>query len=532
MSNKRRVLVLGLDGYDFDYAAKLMSKGKLPTLSKVLNGSACYRLDHGDAKRTGLAFEHFSSGLSPQDANRWSAVHFDTEKYQAWQEPVRFEPFTRFLNCSTVVFDVPYFDLARDQKVRGVVSWGAHDGGTAQAGQPRDLLDHLLARFGTYPAPQWIYGFAWPSAGKCRTMGEGLRAAVARRSEILTWLFGQQITDWDLAIAVVSELHSASEGLWHGADPGHMLASHPSAEVAADALENVYRAVDDLVADICVRFPDVTLVLFSMHGMGTNSSDVASMALLPELLLKRELGKGMLEPKPEWLSSENGVPKLAPKESWQIPLSHPGVLYGVRQTMVDFTKSVVRNIPGSYNWALPNFTATPRLSWMPAMQYQPYWKKMSAFALPSFYDGRIRINLRGREKCGMVDVKDYGLYREKLATFLHQCVNHHTGYPLVKHILFSEKQDPSTLDSSESDIIVEWDAPALAIEHPEVGIVGPLPVRRPGGHTGGLGMATISGPQIAPGNNSVGSAFDVVPTIFQLLNQTFPSELSGTSLLK
>ena len=47
------------------------------------------------------------------------------------------------------------------------------------------------------------------------------------------------------------------------------------------------------------------------------------------------------------------------------------------------------------------------LDWMPAAGYQRYWHWMPAFALPSFYDGRVRINLRGREASGIVIPADY-----------------------------------------------------------------------------------------------------------------------------
>ena len=42
-------------------------------------------------------------------------------------------------------------------------------------------------------------------------------------------------------------------------------------------------------------------------------------------------------------------------------------------------------------------TATLSTDWVPASRYRSHWATMRAFALPSMYDGRIRLNLRGRE---------------------------------------------------------------------------------------------------------------------------------------
>jgi predicted AlkP superfamily phosphohydrolase/phosphomutase len=42
------------------------------------------------------------------------------------------------------------------------------------------------------------------------------------------------------------------------------------------------------------------------------------------------------------------------------------------------------------------------------MWYQPAWPRMEAFALPSFSEGYVRLNVRGRERDGIVDPADFG----------------------------------------------------------------------------------------------------------------------------
>ncbi len=531
MDTADRVFIVGLDGYDPVYAERLMARGELPCLARIRANSACFALDHGSAKRTGLAFEHFSSGLSPEAGNRWSAVHFDRHHYRAWQEDVRFDPFTRHLDAGTVVFDVPYFRLHGDPRVQGVVSWGAHDPGTSPAGQPPTLLDELLAGFGPYPAPDWIYGFAWPSAEKCRAMGQMLSEAVAKRADIIEWLFCRRLPQWRVGIAVVSELHSASEGLWHGVDPTHPLHAEPSAPAAAAGMVAVYRAVDQLVARLQRALGDVTLLLFSMHGMGSNESDVSSMSLLPELLLRKYTGRAMLAPRANWQAAGDGIPRLAETDSWRIPLANQGASRQLRRRMIDSVKPLARGLMHRYALGLPEFARTSRLNWMPAAHYQAHWRKMPAFALPSFYDGRIRVNLTGRERHGLVLPHDYHTFCNELCGFLRACSNAQTGRPAVRAIEWHGKADPLDLDASEADLVVEWDGAALALYHPDLGKIGPLPYRRPGGHTGGPGAAYIHGYGIHPGDYGIRSAFDVVPTVFDLLGEPFPPQLSGSSLL-
>lgn len=63
------------------------------------------------------------------------------------------------------------------------------------------------------------------------------------------------------------------------------------------------------------------------------------------------------------------------------------------------------------------------------------------------------------------------------------------------------------------------------------GTIGPVPFRRPGGHTGPYGVAYISGGGLEPGDHGVPSTFDVVPTIVDLLGEPRPADMSGASLL-
>ena len=74
---RSRVMVIGLDGLEIEYAEQLMAAGEMPALDDLRRHAARFRLDHGTAQRTGLAWEHVASGLSPEAGRRWAAVEFD-----------------------------------------------------------------------------------------------------------------------------------------------------------------------------------------------------------------------------------------------------------------------------------------------------------------------------------------------------------------------------------------------------------------------------------------------------------------------
>lgn len=518
---KSRVMMIGLDGFELSVADRLLEEGRLPALRRLRDRSASFLLDHGSAKRSGLAWEHVASGLAPDDARRWAAVDFDPDSFGIAQAPTAMKPFPASLDCRTVVFDPPYFDLAQAPSVDGLVGWGAHDPGVVPVSRPGSLGDEIEARFGPYPATRWIYGFVWPWAERTREMAEALERAVEVRSEVAHWLFSERFPDWQLGLIVISEYHSAIEALWHGIDSTHPLHSLPSAEPARRGVENVYEAADRMVGRLMDAFPDASFAIFNLHGMGENDSDLPSMCLLPELLFRHSFGRSYLRRR-EWEKNEAGVPLIAGHRNWQAeiaatlpPMARAGMM----------ARSLLRRARGRLH--LGSESDRFSLGWMPAAYYRKFWPRMQAFALPSFYDGRIRINLKGREREGLVEPADYEKVCEEIERLVRDCRDPITGQPVVADV---ERTAGYDLSPSESDMTIVWKDAPLGFVHPFLGQIGPLPYRRTGGHTGKSGIAYFAGPGLLPGHHGTRSAFDVVPTITDLLGAAPVAGMSGRSL--
>lgn len=534
---RRRVLAIGLDGYEQSLGDKLMAEGALPGLASLRGRSARYLLEHGAAARSGLAWEQVSSGRAPEVTGRWSAVYFDRASYQVWQEGTSLPPFAASLQARTVVFDPPYFDLRQAPAVRGITDWGAHDPGVPFRGRPAELAAEIVARFGAYPARDCMYNVVWPSRERTREMGDLLVRATEIRARAARWLFEERCPDWDFALVVAGEIHSAIEALWHGIDPSHPLHSLPSAEAAAEGLRNVYRATDALVSDLVAAFPDATVVAFAMGGMGPNRSDVASMALLPELLYREAFHQNLLRVKEGWKKAPGGIPMLDGESDWEHDLKP---LISRHATARDRARRAgIRLIPRSLRRILRRYRSARRpdaeemvrlpLDWMPASLYQSHWHAMRFFALPSFYDGRVRINLAGREGQGKVAPADYEAVCGEVESLVRQCRDSGTGEAVVEHVERCQGGDPLQLGPTEADLVIVWRGAALGFVHPGLGQIGPLPYRRTGGHTGPYGMAYLAGDGIAAGDYGIRSSFDVVPTIVELLGEELPG-LSGSSL--
>src|SRR5436190_1031401 len=179
-------------------------------------------------------------------------------------------------------------------------------------------------------------------------------------------------------------------------------------------------------------------------------------------------------------------------------------------------------------------SSSPRalpLDWQAATRYREWWPQMQAFAIPSFYDGRIRVNLRGRERDGVVDPSNYETVLEELESLIRACQDPHTGEPAAATIERSGISDPALLQGTDADLMVVWNRSLCGLEHPEHGLIGPVPFRRTGGHTGPFGFAVVVGNRAEVGDHGVRSAFDVAPTVVDLVGGSPLKNMDGRSLL-
>jgi len=303
------------------------------------------------------------------------------------------------------------------------------------------------------------------------------------------------------------------------------LHSIESAPVAAQAVRAVYSAMDRCIGEMRETFPDATFITVAMHGMGPNDADVAAMALLPELLYRSAFGEPYMKAIPFAGHLADGTPLFAEDGFWDSAL-----LQAIPKKIVEpGLRARLMNRVARFSGLDLGTAAADELDWMPAARYAPFWREMPAFALPSYYDGRVRINVQGRESHGIVRPADYGKVCGQIAEMLGQCTNLLTGDQAVSEIRCPQK-DAADVGEFEADLYVVWKNAPLGLRHPKLGAVGPVPYRRTGGHTGESGSLCIEGPAIFPGNRGTTSSFDVVPTILDLLGEKAALGISGASL--
>jgi len=167
--------------------------------------------------------------------------------------------------------------------------------------------------------------------------------------------------------------------------------------------------------------------------------------------------------------------------------------------------------------------------WHPAAFYRDAWARLPAFVIPGYSDAQVRINLAGREREGLVARDDYERECDDVEAFLRACRDGATGAPVVRDVHRVRGDDPESPEGPPADLIVQLED-ADALEHPEVGAVGPMVAMRTGGHSM-AGFADVAGPGITPGGRGTVRAYDISATIAALLGARPVVSLDGRSFL-
>jgi hypothetical protein len=149
---------------------------------------------------------------------------------------------------------------------------------------------------------------------------------------------------------------------------------------------------------------------------------------------------------------------------------------------------------------------------------------MRWFALPSYGDGHIRINLEGREARGIVPLDMYGAACEEIERMLRELRNARTDEPVVETIRFPRVHGPCSPDGPDADVVVQWrPRPFDAVTHPLTGRIGPFPYQRTGQPTpNGFALYQRSDdvtPTPCPDAQSIG---DLVCSVAAIAGFAFP----------
>jgi hypothetical protein len=399
--------------------------------------------------------------------------------------------------------------------------------------RPAGLFRELRRRFGAHPAWRTQNRGSWWDSARLQRLRSALLEGIERRSRINRALLAEHPAD--LTLLAFSEIHIAGHHFWHLGDRGHP-AQGRNRPPLADFLLEIYRATDRALGDLLEHVPtDANLLVFSPEGGATNSSDLNSLVFLPELLFRWNF------PGRSLLAGGAGQDRPAPL------VSRPRFNDWVETVWNDhFSNLPPRWVPRTARPFFRNMAALPNchfpfyalrrlgaLQWQPPAWYRPWWPRMKAFALPSYGDGCIRINLKGREAQGIVDPQEYDAVCRELGAWLGELRDPRSDRPAVKEVVIvrDRLRHVARERHPDADLLVLWQDHANdMIEEKTLGRLGPVPFWKTGSHHP-AGFVIGRGPDI-PRRAAAGRArvSDLAPTVLGLLGIVQPASLEGRPL--
>ena len=550
----KSTVVIGLDAAQPRPIEKWMAEGHLPNLSKIRDLGTYSRLEN-TVNYCGVPTEYstteplwatFSTGCRADTLGYWDTVSYNPDNYEIVCDVVTsgydYQEYAPFYalgeDYKVAVLDVPVTILSEDVNGVQILGWGGHYPYTVSASNPPEIFSEVIEKYGKNPVLHNDNGLWW-NPKYVTWIQQALTQSIQGHSAIARDLLQQD--DWDLFMMVFGETHTVGHDLYN-----HSQADHPAYNsltkngTKPDPVLSTYKQVDAAMGEILAAAPqDANVLCFSVHGMAANFTDLLSMAVLPELLYRFHYGKAAIAPGK--VGSTPGAIVTKPiRNSWpgevwsQVYETNPVKKLFRTWTHKKFLRKQKHGLLSPYSLLDEPIEQELAMGWMPSMWYSPLWSEMKAFALPAFTNGHIRINLKDRERDGVVDSSEYHALCDEISEILYELTDARTGNKVVKQVV---KTRTNPLDNDpklpDADLVIIWQEPITdVVDSSRLGRVGPLTHCRAGGHKG-QGFLLAKGPDIPQGYNlPPGETVDLAPTILHLMNAEIPQYLDGKNLLE
>ncbi len=454
--------VLQFDAASAAVLARMLGEGRLPSLAGLRDRGSWHELDAPATAFAAGAQHTLYSGVPIEDHGlfypfQWSAAEQRAHYMAAFEAP---PPIWERLGRNgrrTLAVD-PYESRPPQEAPPGtlVCGWQLHDRVVLRSwAEPASTTARLERLFGRSEPVDEVFGRH--SVDEMLGLRRRLLRAPGRVAEAATHLLAGE--RYDLAWLTFCAAHVAGHQFWDLSQLPADELDPDSERVLGAALEDVYREVDTAIGRIVAALPpDGDLLVISPVGMDVNTS-------------RADLLPGMLD------AVLGAAPAAASSSIWWLRASVP----------VGLRARVARALPEQ---AALDITSRLELRGTD-------WSDTRAFAHPAENQGYIRLNLRGRERDGIVAPEQAEALMDEIAAGLATFTDL-DGTPTVRSV---ERVADRFGDGARSDLlpdlVVRWDASAAtrltAVRSERFGVVERQGVGsgRSGNHTEGDAWALV-----------------------------------------
>jgi len=448
------IAVLQFDSASVAVVDRMLAGGKLPALASLAERGRRVELRSGAADFAAGAFYSLYSGVELANHGifypfQWAARQQRARFARAFEAPPAVWERLAERGLRTLAVDPYESRPPRHAAGAFVCGWGFKDRVVLPRwSRPRRTGVRLALRYGRGPWATEVFGR--PTPRELVRLRDRLVAAPGRIADAARDLLARD--RFDLVWLTFSAAHLAGHQFWDLSQLDSRSLDSSARRVLERALEDVYAAVDRAVARILALLPTgCDLIVTSPVGMDVNTSRAD---LLPGMLAA-VLAGGPLE------------------------ANRAGAVWRLRG-------AVPASARGAIARALPDRAALGLTSRLELRGID--WEGTRAFAHPADNQGYVRLNLRGRERDGIVDPGDAASLAEEIASGLATFTDP-DGTPSVANVVRVADAYRGERAGRLPDLAVRWsDRPATTL----AGVHSPRygEVARSGSATGRSGNHT------------------------------------------
>jgi predicted AlkP superfamily phosphohydrolase/phosphomutase len=408
--------LLQFDAVSVPLMERLLAEDRLPALAELRRAGTVRPLAAPHWELGDTVFPTLYTGTGPGDHGRYYPFEWSAAKQRVFHMdsmPKATTTWDRLSRAGRRSLVIDPFASWPPRRIRGlcISGWQLKNSYVLRRwSAPRRATYALARELGPPALVEQIMGA--PSPSQLRELHRGFVAAPRRAADLAARVMTREYPD--LLWVTFGPVHLAGHWLW----PAQELAGTGSD--LANALSDVYVAADRALGRILESLPSGTdVVLFSPIGMGSNCS---RSDLLPDMLEAVLEGRRLRDAPPG-------------SRIWRFRASVP----------TSWRTGVSRAIPGL---ALRELVARFYL-------HRVDWTRTRAFTLPGHIHGLVRLNLRGREREGIVDPADAEALVEEITTGLESFTDP-DGAPSVARVERVAEAISGPCADRLPDLVVRW----------------------------------------------------------------------------
>ncbi|WP_375211462.1 alkaline phosphatase family protein [Hyphococcus sp.] len=417
-----KTLLFGFDGLDHQRLDQLIAEGVLPNFERLRSQSQCVRMHNYPGLGAGAFWTSAATGDTPARHGRYFYLQFDpkTYDYKTFEQELAFHKPAFWETLDAEGKRVAVIDWHRgpfNEMKNGILidNWLAHDAASPPRMSPPSTADMVFGKYGHDPIAGGYANQKIATVEDHLNFAEGVRKRIGAKVRLSVDLLNER--EWDLIAPCFSELHDLGHYYLQLTSEDHELFDPALRESIGDPVRACYIETDKALGEIRQAAGDDAVIMM-LGGPGIEPMISANSAM-PEIALKLDIGAG------------------AP----------PSGEANARRAYQSYIPNAVRH------------RIAPLARRIRRLLAKNEYKSRRFFSVPHNDNaGCIRINLKGREKYGVVKPgAEADALLEEIKEGLLSLKNADTGAPDVAEVYFSRDVHAEQEGDLLPDIFVEWD---------------------------------------------------------------------------